>query len=24
WLGVTADLGVTVRPRWPLAELPAA
>ncbi|EHC99357.1 endopeptidase, partial [Salmonella enterica subsp. enterica serovar Urbana str. R8-2977] len=22
--GVTADLGVTVRPRWPLAELPAA
>ncbi|MBC9896055.1 O-sialoglycoprotein endopeptidase, partial [Salmonella enterica subsp. enterica serovar Panama] len=21
---VTADLGVTVRPRWPLAELPAA
>ncbi|EHW2154077.1 TPA: O-sialoglycoprotein endopeptidase, partial [Salmonella enterica] len=20
----TADLGVTVRPRWPLAELPAA
>ena len=22
--GATADLGVTVRPRWPLAELPAA
>ncbi|EFC4422392.1 O-sialoglycoprotein endopeptidase, partial [Escherichia coli] len=20
----TADLGVSVRPRWPLAELPAA
>ncbi|HHU8071580.1 TPA: hypothetical protein ACULDU_000001, partial [Escherichia coli] len=22
--GATADLGVSVRPRWPLAELPAA
>jgi len=22
--GVNASLGVTVRPRWPLAELPAA
>ena len=22
--GVKAELGVTVRPRWPLAELPAA
>ncbi|MCV4608029.1 hypothetical protein ACP3UP_20055, partial [Klebsiella pneumoniae] len=22
--GAKAELGVTVRPRWPLAELPAA